>query len=418
MDKLQINISGIINDSEDLNPEAIYQALSEINVTETEDEQLKEVISNLYHFCKERRLSKYYVYLSCMANDHCRLLQKFMEHDKANANLNAICKLEIFEYVVFKRKHWFLKVLKRFESLGKEYFNEIVYQKILLAKLIEVTNATDIDTEKIEDILNAMFTSDDKFVEFFKTEVKKVVHVTSFIERLNLTKSRINEVFHFIICNSLLSCLSKYVKLQERDYWTDIESELRDNDAQLYKDTEKTTEVDIFLSFIIIYTILSVVISDNKNSFVRDDLEKAKENFFKINSTKLQIEVIKVLFIVIFLRKEHLKTITGEEQQEYLNDCSSLNGILQFLKDIFEIIKIQNRFNKESAEYKTFMKFNKYLVDAVWRLELISHVKASKLTILPHRLISYMLAPPESLIYMCLKSKDFERAQQVIRVSL
>lgn len=421
MDQLQMCIDCVINDSADFNPESIYQALSEVNVIEIEDEQLNEIISKLYHLCKERRLSKYYVYLSCMANDDCTLLQKFIEYDKAKANLNTLSKLEIFEFVVFKRKHWFLKVLERFESLAKENFDEIVYQKILLAKLIELTNAADIDTEKIEDILNGMFTSDDKFVEFYKTEIKKVVDVTAFMERLNLTQNRTGEVLHFLVCNSLLSSLSKYVKLQQMDYWTEIDNKLRENDALYFKEGEETTELDIFLSFTIIHTILSVVISANKDTFVRDDLEKAKQNFFRISSAKLQIEVIKILFILIFLRNEHLKICTdgdGEEQQGYLNNYNSLSGILQFLKDVFETIKIQNKFNKESTEYKTFMKFNKYLMDAVWRLELVSHVKASKLTILPHRLISYMLAPPESLIYMCLRSKDFERALQVIRVSL
>lgn len=419
MDQLHICIDCIINDSVDFNPQSIYQTLSEVNIIETEEEQLKEIISKLYQLCKERKLSKYYVYLSCMANDNCTLLEKFIEYDKANANLNTLSKLEIFEFVVFKRKHWFLKVLQRFESLGKENFDEIVYQKILLAKLIELTNAADIDTEKIEDVLNGMFTSDDKFVEFYKIEIKRVLDVTAFMERLNLTQNRTGEVLHFLICNSLLSSLSKYVKLQQTDYWTDIDNKLRENDALCFKEDEETSELDIFLAFTIIHTILSVVVSANKDTFVKDDLEKAKQNFFKISSAKLQIEVIKILFILIFLRNEHLKICSdGEEQQGYLNNYSSLNGILQFLKDIFETIKIQNRFNKESPEYKTFMKFNKYLMDAVWRLELVSHVKASKLTILPHRLISYMLAPPESLIYMCLKSKDFERALQVIRVSL
>lgn len=414
MEKLQLCVDYIINNRAEANNETLYQVLSEINLTDINEEELEKIICKIHQLCKKKKLCKYYVYLCCMANDNCRILEKFVEYDKANANLNVISKVEIFEYVVFKRKHWFLKVLENYENLGKEYFNEILYQKILIAKLIELTNATDIDIEKIEYILNLMFTSEDKFVEFYKKEVKKVLGVLTFMEKLDVTKNKIHEIFHFIICNSLLSSLSKYIRLEKREYWCDIESKLRRD--------EDTTELDIFFSFTVIYTIMNVVISTNGIIIVRDDIERAKQNFFKITNTKLQIEVIKILFIVIFLRKEHLKSCSTEENlkenQAHLNDCRSVSIIMEFLKNIFEIIKIQKRFNKESAEYKTFMKFNKYLVDAIWRYELISHVKASKLTTSPHRLISYMLAPPESLIYMCLKSKDFERAQQVIQVSL
>lgn len=417
MDQLLSYINYIANNSLKANEEKLYQLLSVIDVSEAQEEQLDEIINKLYQLCKEEKLSKYYVYLSCMANDNCTILEKFIECDKAKANLNAISKIEIFEYVVFKRKHWFLKVLDEFENLGR-HFNESVYQKILIAKLIGLTNATEIDVEKIGSILNAMYTNEDKFIEFYKKEVKKVLNVMTFMEGLNLSEIRTNEVFYFIICNSLLSSLSKYARLQEKVHWIDIESHLRSNDKQYYQADKETSEVDIFLSFTIIFTILNVAISSSDERFVKEELETANNNFFKITSTKLQIEVIKILFIIIFLRKNHLNTSNEKEGQEYLNNSIGLNIILQFLKNIFEAIKIQNKFDKESQEYKTFMKFNKYLVDAIWRHDLISHVKASKLHASPHRLIPYMLAPPESLIYMCLKHKNFERAQQVIRVSL
>lgn len=397
MEKLQLYIDYIINNSfVDVDDEEIYKLLSEIN---PEEGQLDGIVKDLYELCKNRKLSKYYVYLSCMANDNNNILQKFIEYDLANANLNAISKIEIFEYVVFKRKHWFLEVLDRFESLGKQYFDENMYQNILIAKLIELTNITDFDADKIETgVLDVMRVSEDEFIEFYKTEVRRVLNIIRFIESLNLTNNRSRDIFNFIICNSLLNSFSKCVNLQERKYWNCIEEKLLNE------------EVDVFLGFTIVYTILAFVNSDKKHF---DDLEKTIQDFFKITSTKLQLEVIKIIFILIFLRKGHLKTAANETN--YLNNSISLNIILQFLKNIFETIKIQNRFNdKESMEYKTFMKCNKYLVDAIWRHDLISHVKPS---ISPQNFIPYMLAPPESLIYLCIKHKDYERAHQVVRVS-
>lgn len=411
MDKLQTYIEYISNNSLEEVEEEIYHLISEIHVTEADEGQLDEILPNLYALCKNGRLHKYFVYLSCMANDNCRILQKFMEFDQTNANLTKISELEIFEFVAFKNSHWFLKILHEYNTLGKQNFNETMYQKILVAKLIESTNATNID--EINGILREMVLSDDRFTEFYKIQIINTLNIINFMKGLNPDIKSTSEIFHFIICNPLLSSFSTYITLQNKEHWSDIEAKLRSSNTT--QNAEERTELDVFLSFTSIYTILSIILSMNK--YAKDELARAKENFFKISSTKLQMEVINHFFLLIFLRKEHLKRIPTVEQEGYLIDSGSLSIILHFLKDIFETIKIQNKFDKESEEYDVFVKYNQYLADAIWRHEVITHIKSSKLIISPHRLIHYMLAPSESLIYLCLKHKDYERAQQVVRVS-
>lgn len=414
MDKLELYIECIANNSSSLEnyEEEVYQVLSEIAVTAAEEERVKEMIPNLYELCKHGKLSKYYVYLSCMANIDDRILRRFFEYDKADADLTTISKTEIFEYVVYKRKHWFLKVLKEFDSLGKQHFNDIIHQKVLVAKLIEETNATTIDREKVRKVLDAVLPNEDEFIEFYKKEMVEALNVIAFMEDLDFSSSVTEEMFQFVISNSLLTSLSKHIALEKAKYWEIILNKLQDNDTQV---TDETTQKDVFLTFTVICTILDIVTSNNEAVDREKELRKIIVNFFKITSATLQLEVIKISFIIIFLRTEHLKHFT---EHKYLNDNVSLNIILQFLKSVFDTIKIQHIYNKESPEYKTFIKFNKYLADAMWRYELITHVKASKLAASPHNLIPYMLAPPESLIHLCLKQKDFERAQQVVKVSL
>lgn len=417
MDKLELYIEYVANNTSTLEnyEEEVYQVLSEVGVTVADEERVNEIIPNLYQLCKNGKLSKYYVYLSCLANIDDRILRKFFECDKADAHLTTTSKMEIFEYVVYKRKHWFLKVLKEFDSLGKEHFNDAVYQKVLVAKLIEETNATTIDREKVRNILDAMVANEDELIEFYKKEVQEVLNVITFMEDLDFSSNVTEEIFQFVIGNSLLTSLSKHVALEEEKYWERILNKLQDNDAQHCQGTDEATETDVFLSFTIICTILNFVTSSNKAVNRGNELRKIIADFFKITCTRLQLEVMKISFIIIFLRTEHLKSCT---EDKYLNDSISLNNILQFLKNIFDTIKIQHKYNKESPEYKTFIKFNKYLTDAMWRYELITHVKSSKLAASPNKLIPYMLAPPESLIHLCLKQRDFERAQQVVKVSL
>lgn len=416
MDRLEFYIECIAkNNSLESYDVDIYEVLSEIDVTEAEDERLKEIILNLLQFCEEKQLSKYYIYLSCLANSNQVMLQKFVEYDMAKADLKEIAETEIFEYVVYKRKHWFLKVLDEFDTLGKRYLNDNIYQKIVATKLIEQTNIPIIDKGNVESILHLLSLNDDEFVCFYKEEIKNVLSVITFLEDLSLIHDTTDEMFRFIICNSLLATLSKYTELEDTKHWERIVEKLQDNDAQLHESAEDTTQTDVFLSFAILCTFLNFITS---NCTLGNELQKLKENFFKITSTKLQMEVIKIVFIFVFLRKEHLKHSVECDLNEYLNNSKNLNLIFQFLKDVFCTIKIENKLSKESPEYGAFTKFNKYLTDAIWRYELITHVQSSKLATSPHRLIYYMLAPPESLIHLCLKRRDFERADQVVKVSL
>lgn len=416
MDKLELYFEYISNNGcADAYDDEVYEILTEIERYETEDARFEDLISNLHRLCAEGKLSKYYVYLCCLANSDHTALQKFLEYDKSQANLKAITVGEVFEYVVYKRKHWFLKVLEEFDTLGKQHFNDTVYQKILTAKLIELSNSPEIDTEQIKNILNVTCTSNDNFIEFYKHSVQDALNVISFMEHLDLAGEKTNQMFNFIICNSLLSSLSKYIPLGKTEYWDKIANKLQENDR--CQGVSEATQENIFTSFSVIYTILSFVLSSNRGADVKTKLQKTEEDFFKITSPKLQLELIKILFIIMFLRKEHLKYHAEEDPNEHLNTSKSLNIILQFLKNIFDAIKVQSKFAKESAEYKTLSKFNKHLADAIWRYELVAQVRSSKLSTSHHRLIPYMLAPPESLVNLCLKQRDFERARQVVKVS-
>lgn len=68
---------------------------------------------------------------------------------------------------------------------------------------------------------------------------------------------------------------------------------------------------------------------------------------------------------------------------------------------------------KNTVAFKVFTELNKYLLDALWRYELVTSIKGVDLPLSKkHGFLSYMLASPESLIYMCLKKGDFEKQRK------
>lgn len=403
LNKLQSCIEYIANnnDTETYEEEA-YEILSEIQYSEP----LNEIIPIIYNLCKCEKLSKYYVYLSLLANEDVNVLQRFSTYDKSVADINSLNEIEIFEYVVYKKKHWFLKILEKYDTLGKSSFNSEIYQKILMIKLIELTNSAEIETEKIKSVLSAITNCDDEFMRLYKKEIEFTLKLVAFLQELNKETNKTTQMFNFVIRNSLLKSFCEFLSLAERKNWKRIAEFLRENSRNVDE------ENDVFICFTIIHTILEMITTKNYFDGV---LEQSKEDFLRITDPKLKLLVIKLTFTLIFLQKHHLKH-NDLANNEYLNNTRTLSTILQFLKATFDTIKLQKIFHKNTEEYNVFVELNKNLADAIWRYELIADVKLSKCTILRRHPISYMLAPPESLLNLCLKGGDFERAEQVVKV--
>ncbi|KAL3287108.1 hypothetical protein HHI36_001589 [Cryptolaemus montrouzieri] len=123
-------------------------------------------------------------------------------------------------------------------------------------------------------------------------------------------------------------------------------------------------------------------------------------------------KLLEDIFAIIFLTERH---IDESNPDIFKNNEVIVRSILHLIKGVFDSLKLKNLYVKGTEDYERFIKLSKFIHDAFWRLELVTHIKKNPDVSTP-KMLCYMLAPPMSLLAMCLRHGDFTRAHQVVEI--
>lgn len=377
-------------------PSTFYTLLSDCKIDKDDETYFQEYfLPKIYYLYEDKILRRDLIYLSLLASENFNTLDRFIEFDKANYSLNVQDAASLFDYCVYKQKHWLYQIINDPESYIKQ-IPEDIYNKILLLKFIQVTNSLHFDTEDVYKFFNKLDQKQSDFWGFYLKQVDNFIDVSNFVKNFK-PELETNEIIKFASKNSFLETISHFLDLNKENLW-----------PQVLKKIETNGEIDqlnIFTGFTIISCIFRLLLENNSSKNTTILIEDIKDKVLNLKDGDLQLELLENIFSLIFDRNSMAEFVCREKEVRLL---------LFLLKTITDELTIKLSHFKEKQLNKRLSDFNIYLTDALWRLDLVTNVtQPSKRE---DRLLNYMLAPPESLIHLCLKADDFERAYQVIKV--
>lgn len=423
MDEINTILIDLLS-SEDKDCSYVYPILSNLKLN---DEQLKnlEIIPKLYLLYDKGILRKDLVLFSLLVNADRRYFEELIKFEKAVLQLNLEDGTTLFDFSYEKKKNWFLELIENDFGNLRSVFTEETLQRINVIKLIYNTHLEAIDLGKIKSILGETnFKSHDAILGTFLSETEHNLRIIEYCLETNPEGAlNVSELFHFVWNNNILSVLSKYVKLHKLEYWDDIKQLIKTHEDFL--NTTYPNQTDVIASSytetetFFVYTILHNVIKSiklchnlNPNDYqtktnISSIIEKTKQLIIQIKKDDLLIDTLENIFVLIFMR---------DDSGFFCNQNELFLNIL-FLKSLINEIKTTRKFEKNSDIYKRFHELSDYVTDALWRLELITSIEKCDGDFSKKSILTYMLASPESLINICLKKENFEKAHQVIKVS-
>lgn len=381
-------------------PSRFYTYLSDCNLNEHDEKYfIDSLIPKIYYLYDKQILQKDLVYLSLLASQNLVLLQKFLDYDKSIFVLNIEDPVSLYDYYVYKKKHWLYEIIDNPEN-EKLLPLKNIYNKFNMIKYVKETNISVVDINQLDKLtteINLEYL--DEFWKVYVEEITRFIDSVKFCKSLK-TEAGDSELFMFASKNTLLDTLSNYTDLSDPTEWENILNKLVSNSDQF----------NIFTGFIILATLINLLIYENHNPNLKKDhinalFENVKTKLIELRDKQLQITLLENIFFLMFHRKSHEFTCKEKE----------IRFVLFLLKSVTEELKLKKVYDKHSDHYRRLSTLSIYVTDALWRLDLILNTKITPK--IEEQLLHYMLAPPESLIHICLKRQNFERAHQVIEVS-
>ncbi|KAJ8973557.1 hypothetical protein NQ317_018402 [Molorchus minor] len=167
------------------------------------------VSSQLYMHCVIKIFSERYNLFNIYCLWQFRLVQKCIKYYKTVFKLNVKCPESLFDYVIFKKQHWFYKILR---NCNEYAFNEDITNKVITIKLIEATNMPEINIEQVQTLLTQI--QPGKLEDFWKYYVNVINYLVNLSYNDN-TEINVNEFFSHASENCSLDVISKYLLLQK-----------------------------------------------------------------------------------------------------------------------------------------------------------------------------------------------------------
>lgn len=389
---------------------SVYKCLQQFTISnKAEEEFFIQLVPKLHYLCRSDRLDKGLVYLTLIALENENIIQKFLSYDREHSKLSRINSCEITEYCLYKKQHWFIPVLDNYKSLGKQYFSDEIFKKIAVLKLVDAANDDAIDLSEIKDILKEVPAKiTDECLDYFTNEIRRVVDITDFVKSLiNDSKLDDTELANYILRNSFLKTLCEYADLRKTSQWHLIAKKMQELDNK-----KREGESETFTAFTVLYKVLcylNVIASNTGNA--QEGLQEVEAQLLTIKSSTMQLEVVRLIFTFIFLRKEHLKC--SDSSDGFVHDKTNVKLLLDFMNSTVSVAKLNNFYQKE-GEREVFSELNERLRHATWKYGLVEKVGKRGFRENP---VFYMLCSAESLVHMCLKRGDYGSALEVVQVS-
>lgn len=385
---------------------SVYKCLEQFTISnKAEEEFFVQLMPKLHYLCKCDRLDKGLVYLTLIALENENIMQKFLNYDREHSRLSRLNSCEVTEYCLYKRQHWFIPVLNEYKSLGKEHFSDEIFKKIAVLKLVDAANNDAVNLAEIKDILGdvpAKIT--DKCLDYFTNEIRRVVDVTDFLKLIkNGSELDDTELANYVLKNSFLKTICEYADLKKTFQWHLIAKKLQEVDVR---------ESETFTAFTVLYKILCYLkIIANNSSNAEEGLQEVEAQLLTIKNSTMQLQVVRLIFTLIFLRKEHLKLPVATVG--FVHDKTNVKLLLDFLNSTVSVAKLNNFYQNE-GEQEIFLELNERLRHASWKYGLMDKIGKRGFRENP---VFYLLSTPESLVHMCLKQGDYGSAQEVVVVS-
>ncbi|XP_044264148.1 zinc finger FYVE domain-containing protein 26 [Tribolium madens] len=377
-------------------PSRFYTFLSDCG--ETDDKQWESLIPKIYYLYERQVLRKDLVYLSLLASQNHALLGKFIDYDKSIYSLDVSDPVSLYDYHVYKKQHWVYEIIDNPGNYPKLVDLKNIYNKFQMIKFVKETNLSVVEIDQLESLTREInFEFLDDFWKFYVEEITRFISTVKFCKTLK-TDANDSDLFVFASKNTPLDTLSRFTDLGDATQWENISSKLACNHDQFI----------IFTGFTILATLINLLI-DNYNPNLKKDhinalFETLKSKLIDLKDKQLQIELLENIFRLMFHRKAHEFTCKEKE----------IRFVLFLLKSVTEELKLKKVYERDSDHYRRLSTLSNYVTDALWRLDLILNTKITPK--IQEQLLNYMLAPPESLIHICLKRQNFERAHQVIEI--
>lgn len=378
-----------------------YQLLSDFHLEDNEETYFNEVfipkIDSLY---KAQILHKHFVYLSLIASRNLKLLELFVNYDKNVFVFDVNDPVSLYKYCLYKEKHWINEVITYLPKY-KRFFSSDIIKQLHLISFVQKSNLSEIHINELEDLYSELKEYDlNEFWTTYVKEIAKLIDVTKHCKNIAKIGASETELYYYASNNSLLKTLSFYTDLSVKTQW-----DLVLNLLNIHSDNE---QIDVFIGFIVLSSLADLLIDNNpepvKKNFVDILYDDLKSKILSIKNQLLQIDLLEHIFSLLFHRNS---TFTCRERH--------LRFILYLLKSVIDELTLKKIFTAKTPEYQRLYKLQGFVSDGLWRLDLILDTAMS--IKIENQLVNYMLASAESLIHLCLKTDNFQRANQVIEVS-
>lgn len=379
-----------------------YRLLSDFHLEDNELAYFNEVlipkIDSLY---KAQILHKHFVYLSLIASKNFKLLELFVTYDKKVFVLEINDPVSLYKYCLYKEKHWISEVITHLPEYER-FFSPDVMRHLHLISLVQKSNLSEIQIDELENLyLELKGESVNEFWDNYIKKIGKLIDVTKYCKSVAKIETSDTELFYYTSNNSLLGTISFYTDLSVKTQWDQVFNLLN-----IHSDSN---QIDVFTGFAVLSSLADLLIDKNqeltKKNYVNILYDDLKSKILSIKNKLLQIDLLEQVFGLLFHRNSN--TFTCRERH--------LRFILYLLKSVIEELTLKKIFIFKTPEYQRLYKLQGFVSDGLWRLDLILDT-ATPLKI-ENEIVNYMLASAESLIHLCLKTDNFQRAHQVIEVS-
>ncbi|XP_072390542.1 zinc finger FYVE domain-containing protein 26 homolog isoform X1 [Diabrotica undecimpunctata] len=384
----------------------LYKKISEYKPIDKHDTGclFEYILPKIYDLYQKDIIKRDVLYLSLIGAHNVDVLQIFLKYHEATLNVNLENATRLYDYCVCKKKHWFNEILTTDNIF---ITNQKILNKILTLQIIGITNSNKFDTQHVKRLLENI---DKKDIHPFW---KKYFIVTEYFLKImdyvktNISSLNAHDIFCHINENAALETFSNYLPLKSSNLEQARQLIIQEENIFEIKNHHSTQ----FEAFIILRNLFNCI-TRIPNINISDEVNDIKERLLNIADFALQLELLEIIFVTIFLEKNHLSN--------KVDDCKmvceekEVRLLLFLVKEVLDEVKLNNTPSKGSVEYAKLSQLNKVVADTIWRMELIGDIKGTSKC--EKNLLKYMLSSPESLIQMCLARSDFERAFQVIKI--
>ena len=401
----------------------IYLSVLTLKLEPSEVSLFTEVLPGIYRLFETGKARKDLFFLSASCNECGNVAEELSRYEQENCVLNVADPVQVFNFCVYKKKHWFLEVVEREDY--DDRFPGPVRQKISLLRLFRSTN-----TGNFSDLAGAVgyvHENRDEFVNVYTHHVQCVIELVNFLKGMNDDVTH-SDVYNFVTGHTIVQSVEKYLDLDRLKNWEPVLrkiDECRRNYDDVFgasSEPKRYSQHETFASFVILADVVRCLklsrtscdenIDANGDEIIRI-LQNVKKTILNLQNRSKQIEVLEDIFVTVFMRGY------GDTSGFYCTQFE-VRLVITFLKSVLDDVRTANQLVGGAEESRKFLELDKYVCDAFWRLDLVENIDVPEDGDTEKRamndLFYYMLSTPEALVNLCLRRKRYEKALEVIKV--